>query len=124
MSDLAEAAKYLNLEAKNRLWEYAIHEDKLFHDRLSFFVVLSAALLGIVGVLYTKQPPIAKSLLILLAILGVVLASVWLFIQLRHWACLEHILKKLRNHLPEFDDTVTGFSQGKRWRSLSITRLL
>ncbi|HEX8773275.1 MAG TPA: hypothetical protein VF735_06680 [Pyrinomonadaceae bacterium] len=114
----------LDAEQRGRVWEHGLHEDKLFHDRLNFFSFLESALLGIFGVLYSKQPPAPKSFLISLAALGITSTLLWLFIQLRHWSYLNHLVGKNKEILPEFEKTVDDFSKNKRWRRFSVTRLM
>lgn len=114
----------LDADQKSRLWDHGIHEDKLFHDRMNFFTVLQSAILGMFGLFYNKLPPPNKMFLYSLVGLGLALSVVWLFIQLRHYAYLNHIVGRLKEHLDEFRETSDGFSQKKRWRRISVTRML
>ena len=120
----ARTAGKLDLDQKSRLWDHGIHEDKLFHDRMNFFTVLQSAILGMFGLFYNRQPPPGKIFLYGLIGLGLALSVVWLLIQLRHYAYLNHIVGRLKEHLDEFRETADGFSQKKRWRRFSVTRIL
>jgi hypothetical protein len=122
--DLVTTSLDLDAEQRARTWEHGLHEDKLFHDRLNFFSFLESALLGVFGVLYSKQPPAPKSFLYSLAGLGLASTLIWLFIQLRQRSYLKHLGRKHEKILPEFRDTVSSFSKNKRWRRFSGTLLL
>ena len=40
----------------NRLWQHALHEERLFHDRMNFFSAMQVGLLGVFAILYNKEP--------------------------------------------------------------------
>jgi hypothetical protein len=122
--NLAKTAAGLDAEQRARTWEHGLHEDKVFNDRLNFFSFLESALLGIFGVLYSKQPPAPKSFLYSLAGLGIASTLIWLSIQLRQMFYLNHLASKHAEILPEFRDTLDGFSKNKWWRRFSVTPLL
>ncbi|HEV7902641.1 MAG TPA: hypothetical protein VGO96_02280 [Pyrinomonadaceae bacterium] len=121
---LAKTSDDLEAEQRARTWEHGLHEDKLFNDRLNFFSFLESALLGIFGVLYSKQPSAPKSFLYSLGGLGLASTLIWLFIQLRQMFYLKHLVSKSIKILPEFRETLDGFSKNKWWRRFSVTRLL
>ena len=111
-------------EEKARLWEHGLHEDNLFHNRLNFFTVLQTALLGVIGVLHSKQPPASKVFLINLSFLGVGLTVFWFLVQLEHYFYIMFIVKIARKHLPELKHTWSEFSRTRGWRKYPVTYFL
>lgn len=123
--NLATTSPDLDAEQRARTWEHGLHEDKLFHDRLNFFSFLESAILGIFGVLYSKQPPAPRSFLFSLAALGIASTFIWLLIQLRHASYLNYLVDKHIKILPEFRDTTEDFYNNTSWwRRVDVDLLL
>ena len=120
---LDKTSKDLEAEAIRRLWEHGLHEDTMFNDRLNFFLIFESVLLGVVGMLYGKQPPIMKPILLLLGFLGLFITIIWGYVQSRQRSTLQRLIDRLQENLPEFRETYSPLDQ-KRWRRISGTWLL
>ena len=46
----------------SRLWEHGLHEDKIFNERLNFFLVFESVLIGVVASLYNA--PTSKTFVV------------------------------------------------------------
>lgn len=106
-----------------RLWEHGLHEENVFNDRLNFFLIFESVLLGVVGMLYSKQPAVMKSVLVIMACLGFLITIIWGYIQARQRSILKRLIERLEQHLPEFRETHAVLKR-KKWRRLSSTVLL
>lgn len=113
----------LKPEEINRLWQHGMHEDKMFNDRLNFFLIFESVLLGVVGSLYGKQPSAMKPILVVLAILGLALTIIWSFIQAKQRSTLKTLMRLLEDNLPEFKETWDEL-RTKKWRRVSGTWVL
>jgi Flp pilus assembly protein TadB len=107
----------------SRLWEHGLHEDTIFNERLNFFLIFESVLLGVVGVLYSRQPPVMKSFLVVMASLGLLITIIWGYIQAKHRSTLRILGQRCEEHLPEFKET-HAILAGKKWRRVSGTWLL
>lgn len=106
----------------NRLWQHAMHEERLFHDRMNFFSAMQAGLLGVFAILYNKEP----ALTVFLPLTGVALALtlLWLVVQVRHWRYCVHVHDLVRRSVPEYARTVASYAGPGRTDGLSIARPL
>ena len=102
----------------NRLWQHGMHEERLFHDRLNYFTFLETGLLTICVIMYNKEPAIGFFLPV--AVVALLLTLLWLIIQVRHWAYVEHVNNRIRQLVPEYRATVESFSRD----GLSISKPL
>lgn len=91
----------------NRLWQHALHEERLFHDRLNYFSVVEIGLLSAFAILYNKDRPFG----LLLAVAGAALVFTvfWLLLQYKHWQYSMFLFSRLREILPEYKKTVDDF---------------
>lgn len=76
--------------AKNRMWEHALHEDNFFNDRLNFFLVFESVSFGVIGALFTREPS-DDTILRLLALFGLFVSLLWMYIQARNKNLLDVI---------------------------------
>lgn len=123
IQESTQVPKQMDSDQIGRLWEHGMHEDTIFNDRLNFFLVFESVLLGVVGMLYSKQPPVMKAILITIVCLGLFITIIWGYIQARQRSTLHRLIERLEEHLPEFRDTFEPLDQ-KKWRRLSGTLLL
>ena len=92
-------------ERLNRLWLHGLHEDKIFNDRLSFFLVFESILLGVVGMLYSAPNP--KTIVLLaIMILGLVITVVWGLVQIQQKRSLDVIKARVKELDPDYRKTV------------------
>ena len=106
----------------NRLWQHGMHEERLFHDRLNYFSFLETGLLTICVIMYNKEPSIGFFLPV--AVVALLLTLLWLVIQVRHWAYVEHVHVRIRQLVPEYRATVEAFAGPGRRDGLSISKPL
>lgn len=106
----------------NRLWQHGLHEERLFHDRLNYFSFLETGLLTICVILYNKEPSLG--LFLPITAVALVFTILWLMIQWRHWAYCVHVNTRIRQLVPEYRETISGFSAGGHHDGLSISKPL
>lgn len=110
----------------NRLWQHALHEERLFHDRLNYFSVVEIGLLSAFAILYNKDRPFG----LLLAVAGAALVFTvfWLLLQYKHWQYSMFLFSRLREILPEYKRTVETFfgqnATNKRTNAFSFSKPL
>lgn len=100
-------AASLSPDELNRLWQHALHEERLFHDRLNYFSVVEIGLLSAFAILYNKDRPFG----LLVAVTGAALIFTvfWLLLQYKHWQYCMFLFSRLREILPEYRKTVDSF---------------
>lgn len=106
----------------NRLWQHGLHEERLFHDRLNYFSFLETGLLTICVILYNKEPSLG--LFLPITAVALVFTILWLMIQWRHWAYCVHVNTRILKTVPEYKETISGFSAGGYRDGLSISKPL
>src|SRR2546429_9337642 len=91
----------LDNDQMKRLFEHRMHEDTMFNNRLSFFLVFESVLLGVVGVLSSRPSPV-KLLLISIVCLGLLLTILWGYIQARQKYILDSLNALSREMILEY----------------------
>lgn len=112
--------------AQDRLWQYAMHEDTIFGERLNSFLTLESVLLALVAFLKQSQPQAAAargSLLPWFVVLGGVLTLLLWFVQAKHRATLKIVLTAARSEFPEVKRSRETLTERWLWR-LSATLVL
>jgi hypothetical protein len=104
----------------NRIWQHGMHEERLFHDRLNYFSFLETGLLTICGIMYNKEPSLGFFLPI--TVVGMLFTLLWLLIQKRHWAYCVHVNDRIKQLVPEYKATLSGFAGPGRPGSRSLNR--
>ena len=112
----------LHPDEVNRLWQHAMHEERLFHDRMNFFSAMQAGLLAVFAILYNKEP--ALGVFLPLTAVALALTLLWLVVQVRHWRYCVHVHVLVRQVVPEYGRTVASFAGPGRTDGLSISRPL
>jgi len=105
----------------HRLWEHGLHEDTIFFQMLSFFLVFESVLLGVVGLLYSKTAS-TGSILKIIIILGCCVTIVWGYAQVKQ----RRYIKALSAQAQSLDSNYKLMVQSREkgiW-SLSVTGLL
>ena len=105
----------------NRLWQHALHEERLFHDRMNFFSAMQVGLLGVFAILYNKEP--ALGVFVPLTLVALAFTLLWLVVQVRHWRYCVHVHVLVRRAVPEYGRTVASYV-GRTEDGLSIARPL
>lgn len=106
----------------NRLWQHGMHEERLFHDRLNYFSAVEAGLLGVFAILYHKEA--SPGMYAPLTAVGLAFALLWLRVQVRHWRYCVHVNERIKRAVPEYLQTIAGFTALGRADGLSIARPL
>lgn len=106
----------------NRVWQHGMHEERLFHDRLNYFSVLETGLLSVCGIMYNKEP--AVGFFLPLTVVALLFTLLWLVIQVRHWAYCEHVNERIKQLVPDYRETLEGYSGSGRRDGLSISKPL
>lgn len=91
----------------NRLWQHALHEERLFHDRLNYFSVVEIGLLSAFAIFYNKDRPLG--LLVPLGGAALAFTVFWLLLQFKHWRYCIFIYTRLREFVPEYRRTVDAY---------------
>jgi len=110
----------------NRLWQHALHEERLFHDRLNYFSVVEIGLLSAFAILYNKDRPLG--LLAPLTVAALIFTVFWLLLQYKHWRYCSFIYLRLRDIIPEYRRTVDTYfgqnAQNKQITAFSFSKPL
>src|SRR5262245_33243614 len=106
----------------NRLWQHGLHEERLFYDRLNYFAAIQVGLLGVIAILYHKEPSLGVFVPLTAAALAFNL--LWLRVQVRHWRYCVHVYERIRRAVPDYARTVASFAAPGRKDGLSISRPL
>lgn len=107
MDEQVSKSDSLTQDELNRLWQHALHEERLFHDRLNYFSVVEIGLLSAFAILYNKERPLG--LLAALTGAALVFTVFWLLLQYKHWRYCIFIYSRVREIVPEYRGTVDAF---------------
>lgn len=106
----------------DRLWQWGLHEDNLFINRLPFFIIVQTVLFA-TTVAFIKECIHGRQMLYALTILtevaGIVFTCVIWYIQLKHEKYIHKIQKKLR----KLDTTYSEIRPGEdrlRWLEINV----
>jgi hypothetical protein len=114
-------ANNLDRDQIARLWEHGLHEDKVFNERLNFFLVFESVLIGVVASLYNTPTP--KILVVkIVVVFGLLLTIVWGYVQARQKFILDNLKARLKEVAPEYSKTVER-RKTEKW-PISVTALL
>jgi len=92
----------LDIDQKKRLWEMTVHDDTMFNNRLNFFLVFESVLLSVVGLLYSSKFTPAKTVLITIICLGIVITILWGYVQARQKYVYDTLASLCREVFPEY----------------------
>lgn len=104
-----------------RLWEHGLHEDTIFYNMLNFFLVFESVLLGVVGLLYSRNAsagPVVK----IIAALGLGVTLIWGYAQIRQKRYIKIISTQTQKLDANYESLVQ--QRGKGIWSLSVMALL
>ena|SRR5258706_12633715 len=91
----------LTEDQKNRVYEYRNHIVHVSYQRMNFFLVFESVLLGVFGVLYSKNNPFTP-LLLVIAILGFFITIIWGYAQIILEIELESLTIWTKELIPEY----------------------
>lgn len=105
-----------------RIWQHKLHEDKVFEDRLHFFLIFESILLAFVSNLLGINIA-SKVMPLLVAILGFMTSIAWLYVQSKQRYVLEGLKSRCERIIPEYRDSREA-RRGRRLYRISNTKLL
>lgn len=89
----------MNAEEQRRLWEWTLHEDHLFSERQSLFLVAESMLVAAyAGALEAD----ARSAALSIGVFGLVMTIAWGYVSRRQHGLVEFIQVRARAELPEY----------------------
>lgn len=103
---------------RDRLWTWAIHEDNLLDSRIQVFLTVHGLLIAASGFVLSRDCPPADFLWAV-DILGLILALVWIAVQVQSSRILSQLEKDLFETDPLFRET---FEILRRKRLMKVTR--
>jgi len=103
---------------RERLWTWALHEDNLLDSRIQVFLTVHGLLIAAAGFVISRDAP-PPAFLWSVDLLGVLLAVVWVPVQIQS----SRILKRLEEELFKADSLVEEiFTELRRKRLMQATR--
>lgn len=106
-------------DAVDRVWEHALHEEKMHSDRSNFFLVAEAMLFVFYATLDAGTQVWA---LVTICLLGIALTIMWILIALRQKWDLEVALERLEDYVQEY--AVYKEQVGEGWLRVNGTTIL
>jgi hypothetical protein len=86
-------------EEERRLWEFTLHEDGLFNERQSLFLVAESML----AVAYTTALVANNSAIALaIAVIALLITVMWMYVSARHARIVDLIQEKAKDTFPEY----------------------
>ncbi len=89
----------LSPESIKRIWEHALHEERIYNDRHNFFLVAEAMLFVFYATLGSEPQTWA---LVAIALLGLVITAMWIMIAMRQAEDLEVAVRRLKIYCSEY----------------------
>lgn len=112
----------LHPDKLNRLGQHALHEERLFHDRMHFFSAIQGRLLGVFAILDHKEPSIG--VFVPPTAVSLAFTGLCLVVQVRHWTYCRILHERIWEVVPDYRRTVAAFAAPGRTDGLSISRPL
>ena len=89
-------------ESATMLWQYKLHEDSIFYQRLNFFLVAESMILVAFATLLSSAHP-KKGVLVTTAILGCVVTLIWGYVGARQRNVVAQIVKEAEQAIPVYE---------------------
>lgn len=89
----------MNAEEQQRLWEWTLHEDNLFSERQSLFLVAESMLVAAYAAALETD---AGSAALAIGVFGLVMTLAWGYVSRRQYGLVEFIQARARAELPEY----------------------
>jgi hypothetical protein len=83
------------------LWQYKLHEDSIFYQRLNFFLVAESMILVAFASLFSSSHP-QKSAMVTTGILGCVVTFIWGYVGARQRNVVAQIVKEAEAVIPMY----------------------
>lgn len=91
-------------ESAKRLVQHEFHEDNIFNERQNYFLVAESLLLMTCAALLSSTH-IRPLIPTIVAVFGLLLTLVWIFVNVRQWQVLAHIRAKACAEWPDHHTT-------------------
>lgn len=89
----------MDADAKNRLWQFALHEDTQFNERQNFFLLAESLFaVAFAGSLQVEELTVSRAI----AIVAGVLSATWLRVSHRQLHLMEIVQKEACINIPEY----------------------
>lgn len=106
----------LSEEDKGRVFEYFLHEDDVFNERMNAFVALQAMLFAAAAILISKNDPANAARLRIATICIIVIAAIiclaWFYTQLKQMRVFRGLRARVQQLFPELDRIVSSRQHG------------
>ncbi len=103
----------LDSEQRTRLWEYRLHIENQLYIRLTVFLTYETILLAVVGTLQNNLNS-AKSVVLVLIVLGMLVTLIWLYIQHNTKQIFVILDRRTYDNLPEHKETIDRMMRARR----------
>ena len=101
-----EALPKLEDDQRARLFAHGLHEEGVFYNRLNFFLVFESLLFAATMSVLASTTPLARPLVTLMVIMGILVSLVWLFAQVNKLVLLKTLERRAKIECPEFTETI------------------
>jgi len=102
----------------DRVWEHALHEEKMHSDRGNFFLVAEAMLFVFYATLDADAQVWA---LVVICLLGIVLTIMWILIARRQEKDFNVAVERLKTYVPEYFEFTEQRGRGRsRTKGMTI----
>jgi len=82
------------------LWQYKMHEDAIFYQRLNFFLVTESMILVAFATLFSSPHPTVSWIRVVTAVLGCVVTLVWGYVGARQRNVMKQIIGEAEKAIP------------------------
>ena len=94
----------LDSEQAKYLWEYRLHVEKVFYDRMNFYILLESVLLVAIVTIYSNKP--ITAIIIAICIVGFVVTVIWLYLQVWYKAMLNVLSERVKCRIPAYKEAM------------------
>ena len=116
--DVIQSA-FANVASSERPWQYKLHEESIFYQRLNFFLVAESMLFVAFTTVWNTTVH-RKAMLLSLGILGLLLTGIWAYVGARQMYVIKHVSLVC---LGLFED-YAGIHQSRGEAKISSTKIL
>ena len=88
-----------NCDDRTEVWQYKLHEEGVFYQRLNFFLVAESMLLVAFGAFFTAKN-ISSLVLLTLGGLGLFLTLAWMYVSARQLLVIKHVSTEAKTLVP------------------------
>jgi len=119
LEERKEVVESGSINPATMLWQYKMHEDAIFYQRLNFFLVAESMILVAFATFFSSSHPSAAGIRIVIAALGCVVTLVWGYVGARQRNVMQPIIAEAEKAIPVYKRI-----RGERSKWFSSTWLL